>query len=99
MIGKCRFHPSLLRGMLAALALLLAAAGQPAKADPSRVALVIGIGKYQNVAELPNPPHDAAAVAASLRKLGFDVEEKIDSGYTDLKESIRLFGQRAAKAD
>jgi caspase domain-containing protein len=104
MIEKCRFRLSLPRGvrsLLAALGafVLLAAFGHPAAADPSRVALVIGIGKYQNVAALPNPPHDAEAVAASLRNLGFDVEEKIDSGYTDLKESIRLFGQRAAKAD
>jgi hypothetical protein len=104
MIEKCRFHLSLPRGMRGFLAILgalvlLAAAGARAKADPSRVALVIGIGNYQNVAALPNPPHDAKAVAASLRNLGFDVEEKIDSGYTDLKESIRLFGQRAAKAD
>lgn len=104
MIEKRRSSPSLprgMRGLLLALGavVLLAAVGHPAKADPSRVALVIGIGKYQNVAALPNPPHDAAAVAASLRNLGFDVEEKIDSGYTDLKESIRLFGQRAAKAD
>jgi hypothetical protein len=90
-----------MHGALAALAVavLLAASGQPAKADPSRVALVIGIGKYQNVAALPNPPHDAQAVAASLRNLGFDVEEKIDSSYTDLKEGIRLFGQRAQQAD
>src|SRR5689334_13390715 len=104
MIEKCRFWSSLMRGMRGALAalavaVLLAASVQSAKADPSRVALVIGIGKYQNVAALPNPPHDAQAVAASLRNLGFDVEEKVDSTYTDLKESIRLFGQRAAKAD
>jgi len=101
MIETCRFRLSPLRALLAALAVavLLVAVGEPAKADPSRVALVIGIGKYQNVAALPNPPHDAQAVAASLRNLGFDVEEKIDSTYTDLKEAIRLFGQRAQKAD
>jgi hypothetical protein len=103
MIEKRRFWSSLIcgmRGVLAVVAVaMLLAAGQPAKADPSRVALVIGIGKYQNVAALPNPPHDAQAVAASLRNLGFDVDEKIDSTYTDLKEAIRLFGQRAAKAD
>src|SRR6185312_8807735 len=99
MIEKRRFRLSPICAALAALVALLLSAGQPAAAEPSRVALVIGIGNYQNVAALPNPPHDAAAVAASLRNLGFDVEEKIDSGYTDLKESIRLFGQRAQKAD
>ena len=31
-----------------------------------RVALVIGNGSYRNVPALPNPPNDAADVAASL---------------------------------
>jgi Flp pilus assembly protein TadD len=38
-----------------------------------RVALVIGNGKYQFAAPLPNPPNDAADIARALRKLGFDV--------------------------
>jgi hypothetical protein len=39
----------------------------PACAD-NRVALVIGNGAYQNAPRLPNPPNDAADVAASLKR-------------------------------
>lgn len=104
MIEKRRFSCSLIRGMRGALAALAVAvmlfgSGQVARADSSRIALVIGIGSYRNVATLPNPPHDARAVAASLRNLGFDVDEKIDSNYVELKDAVRLFGQRAQNAD
>jgi len=40
----------------------------PAKAD-KRVAFVVGNGAYKNVAQLPNPPIDAKAMAAVLRKM------------------------------
>ncbi len=45
-----------------------------AKAD-KRVAFVVGNGAYKNVAQLPNPPIDAKAMAAVLRNVGFDVVE------------------------
>lgn len=40
-----------------------------------RIALVIGNSAYQHTAPLKNPAHDAADMAAALRKLGFDVVE------------------------
>ena len=41
--------------------------------DPgTRVALVIGNSHYRDVALLPNPQRDAAAVADTFRKLGFE---------------------------
>jgi uncharacterized caspase-like protein len=88
-----------MRAAVVLLILAVACFSGPARADASRVALVIGIGAYQNVPGLPNPPRDARSVAASLRNLGFDVEEKIDSNYADFKEAVRLFGKRAEKAD
>ncbi len=45
-----------------------------AKAD-RRVAFVVGNGSYKNVAQLPNPPIDAKAMAATLRNVGFEVIE------------------------
>ena len=104
MIDKRSSHCSLVRGMRYAVALLAFAAAlfgaeQSARAGSSRIALVIGIGAYQNVPALVNPTRDAKAVSASLRNLGFDVEERIDPGYTDLKEAVRQFGKRADKAD
>ena len=45
-------------------------------ADPAwsqkRVALVIGNGAYETVANLPNPPRDAIAIASLLKAAGFD---------------------------
>ena len=53
-------------------------AQQPAQAQPlphidpgRRIALVIGVGAYQNAPKLRNPPNDAAAMAGKLRDLGF----------------------------
>ena len=44
----------------------------------ARVALVVGNGAYSHVSELPNPPNDAAAVAAKLEELGFEVYSGVD---------------------
>jgi Tfp pilus assembly protein PilF len=64
-----------------------------------RVALVIGNGKYQHAAQLPNPPNDAADIAKALRKLGFDVVEGRDLGKRDMEDKIREFGRKLEKAD
>jgi len=48
---------------------------------------------------LSNPPKDAGAVAAALRRLGFDVTEKYDLGNHDLVDQLKAFGDRAANAD
>ena len=44
-------------------------------AAQDRIALVIGVAKYQHATELKSPEHDAQAVAVSLRNIGFDVIE------------------------
>ena len=53
-----------------------------------RVALVIGNGRYQHAAQLPNPPNDAADIALALRKLGFDVVEGRDLGKREMEDKI-----------
>ena len=60
----CRFF------LVAALLLVC----QPASAE-KRVALVIGNSNYKNAAALPNPANDAAAIAATLKRAGFDIVE------------------------
>ena len=65
----------------AAATLLLAclALASPAQANADkRVALVIGNGAYKTAPQLINPPLDAKAVAASLKRLGFQVTEGYD---------------------
>lgn len=65
-----------------------------------RVALVIGNGKYSYVSALSNPPNDAKAMAASLRRVGFDyVMELNDLGHEKMGRALKEFGDRAEGAE
>ena len=64
-----------------------------------RVALVIGNGAYKNVPQLPNPPKDAAAMAALLRNLGFDVVTGVDLTQSGMTDRLRKFAAEADGAD
>jgi len=82
-------------------------AQQPAPTQPQphidpgrRIALVIGVGAYQNAPGLRNPPNDAAAVAKAFRELGFaEVIEVLDPTRANLEAAIMAFGDKAAEAD
>ncbi len=66
----------------------------------TRVALVLGNSAYEHTRELPNPTNDAAAIAETLKGLGFDsVTLKLNQGYSGMRESIRAFGRVARSAD
>ena len=58
-----------------------------ARAD-RRVAFVVGNGAYKNVAQLPNPPVDAKAMAGVLRNVGFEVVEDNIQPYVGVNQSI-----------
>jgi Caspase domain len=64
----------------------------------NRLALVIGNGRYENVAELPNPVNDARAVTAALKRIGFSVVEGYDLSFTAMAEKLKTFGRAAEKA-
>ncbi|MGD0851364.1 tetratricopeptide repeat protein [Bradyrhizobium sp.] len=65
-----------------------------------RVALVIGNSAYKNVPALVNPQKDAAAIAASLRNIGFEsVTLANDATREKLVDSLRAFADEAEKAD
>ncbi len=65
-----------------------------------RVALVIGISRYQRVPQLANPTRDAAAMAALFRKAGFDVvDSENDLGIAELRQVIRRFSETSRDAD
>ncbi len=71
----------------------------PAAAE-RRVALVIGVSKYQQVPQLANPSRDADAMAALFKKASFDVvESRRDLGISDLRRVIREFSETARTAD
>jgi uncharacterized caspase-like protein len=64
-----------------------------------RVAFVVGNGAYKNVAQLPNPPIDAKAMAGVLRNVGFDVVEGTNLTRDKMTEKLLDFGKRAQGAD
>src|SRR6516164_7563368 len=64
-----------------------------------RVAFVVGNGAYKNVAQLPNPPIDAKAMAGVLRNVGFEVVEGINLTRDKMTEKLLEFGKRAQGAD
>ncbi len=64
-----------------------------------RVALVIGNSNYISAPPLRNPKNDATDIAATLRKLGFDVVEGTDLSRRDTDLAIREFGRKLEGAD
>jgi hypothetical protein len=84
---------------VACITLLLTLGADPAVAE-KRVALVIGNGAYTKVPQLPNPSHDAAAMADMLRKAGFDVvDSKTDLGVEAMRRELRDFSDEVRDAD
>jgi tetratricopeptide (TPR) repeat protein len=80
-----------------ALAVPLAVSGA---APGRRVALVIGNAAYKNVGALLNPEHDAEAIAASLRAVGFTTVTLLDDATHDkMLSALRSFAGEAAKSD
>src|SRR3954453_9268581 len=64
-----------------------------------RVAFVVGNGTYKNVAQLPNPPIDAKAIASALRNVGFEVVEGTNLTRDKMTERLLDFGKKAQNAD
>ncbi len=73
-----------------AAAVLLA---QPAEAQESRVALVIGNARYVE-APLKNPVNDARAMAASLKARGFEVIARENATRSQMESAIADFGEK-----
>src|SRR6201996_2467824 len=59
----------------------------------------VGNGAYKNVAQLPNPPIDAKAMAQVLRNVGFDVVEGTNLTRDTMTERLLEFGKKAQGAD
>ncbi|MDC7789280.1 caspase family protein [Rhodoplanes sp. TEM] len=85
----------LLLALLAAAMLVLPPCHASAQ---ERVALVVGNGAYRHATPLPNPPNDAADVAAALRRIGFTVIEGRDLDKHGLEDRIRAFGRALDRA-
>lgn len=83
---------------LAASLMCMALSVTVAKAD-RRVAFVVGNGFYKNVAQLPNPPIDAKAMASTLRNVGFEVIEGSNLTRDQMTEKLLDFGRKAQGSD
>lgn len=75
------------------LAVLLQAVAAPALAAEKRIALVVGNARYPNN-PLANPENDARLIAGALRKLGFEVTEKINLGSREFRKEVIDFANR-----
>ena len=62
-------------------------------AGDKRVALVIGNSRYPT-SPLKNPVNDAREMSAALRKLGFEVIERVDANQKEMNRAISLFGSK-----
>ncbi|UFX46263.1 tetratricopeptide repeat protein [Bradyrhizobium sp. 41S5] len=72
----------------------------PKATSERRVALVVGNSKYRSVPVLPNPGQDAAAIADTLRAVGFqDVRLVTDASRDSLVEALKSFANAADGAD
>jgi uncharacterized caspase-like protein len=63
-----------------------------------RVALVVGNGKYQNTSWLTNPPNDAAAISAALRRLDFHVLDGCDLTFADFAGGVSDISRALSEA-
>jgi uncharacterized caspase-like protein len=91
------------RGLFGSLKFWLAAGliliCQPALAE-KRVALVLGNSAYQNVPPLTNPVNDAALMADTFKKAGFDVVElKQNLTVQETRRVLRDFADKSNDAD
>jgi uncharacterized caspase-like protein len=88
-----------MRALTLVLSLMcMALSATVAKAD-RRVAFVVGNGAYKNVAQLPNPPIDAKAMASTLRNVGFEVIEGSNLTRDQMTEKLLDFGRKAQGSD
>lgn len=96
--NSSRIMTSALRGILVAIAVLVAISG--AATAEKRVALVMGNGAYAHLPRLQNPSNDAHAIAEILRtSLDFEVVESIDADLTLMMRRLSEFGNAATDAD
>ncbi len=92
------FAPPIRLAANALAVVVVLACGQNAAAA-ERVALVIGMSKYETVPGLKNTINDATDISETLQGIGFDVSTVLDTGSEELREAIDAFSFSAETAD
>ncbi|SDG66100.1 DUF1425 domain-containing protein [Propionivibrio dicarboxylicus] len=84
-----------MKRILIILCCLLGLSGQLLAAE-RRVALVIGNNAYQNLPKLEKATNDANAIAAELKKVGFEVDAFNNIGQKKMNQAINEFVQKVS---
>ncbi|HLC09142.1 MAG TPA: caspase family protein, partial [Methyloceanibacter sp.] len=85
--------------LILAFVALLALPGISSALAEDRFALVLGNSNYEGVSALPNPTKDAKAVKAMLDEAGFEVDQALDLGQSDMLGAVRDFAGKLADKD
>ena len=85
----------LARGLIAAIAMLAVSTAHAER----RVALVIGVSRYEHVPALKNSLNDEADMAAARRDIGFDVTEIRDPDQKAMSDGIATFSRKLPGTD
>lgn len=80
------------------VALLVLCLALPAWGAEKRLALVVGNARYPS-APLNNPENDAHVVAATLRRLGFEVLEHVNLPVKDFRRVLREYAKRVQETE
>jgi TPR repeat protein len=83
------------RAALAGVAFVISLGLAPGAWAAQRVALVVGVSKYDKVPSLNNPARDVRLVQATLQKLGFTVTVLTDPSRASLIEGLGEFEEAA----
>ena len=92
---------ALIAGLAAALLMALCLTPGQAHAE-RRIALVIGQSRYTHVPVLDNPTNDARLVAATLRKLNFEIvgqDAMVDLDKAHFDAALKSFSEKVQGAD
>ena len=82
-------HAALNKRALDAARAIASEQGEAAVSNTSRIALVIGNGRYPDAsAPLAQPINDARALTATLRSNGFDVDVVEDASLDDMRRAV-----------
>ena len=85
-----RLRP-VLRAIALGAAMVVGLADRSLAATERRVALVIGNGAYKRAPALENPTIDAKGMAAALRRIGFEVIDGYDLGFSEMRAKLSEF--------
>lgn len=86
-------------GVITLIAIAIMSVTAYAAEAANRVALVIGMSKYQTIPTLANTINDATAIAGKLEGLGFEVDRAIDLPLKDLIHTVSAFSFKSETSD